>query len=143
MLVRIERRQVIEKYLVLGGIRMLEVYGFDLNEGEVPLAVFWGPDLSGYGVARSQIKFADLRRRDVNIIRAGEVVIVRRPEKSEPFRETLQHAFGKDQTTLFCLRLQDLEDEFLLPHACVARNVHFLGYLSQRVDVHFLQIADI
>ena len=46
----------------------------------------------------------------------GQVVVIRGAQKSESVRQAFQHAFGEDQSALLGLRLQDLEDQFLLAH---------------------------
>ena len=82
----IQRRQVIEKYLVASLVRVLEVDGFNLDQGKVTLSIFWRTYLSGYGVTGAQIELADLRRRDVDIIRARQIVVVGGTEESETIR---------------------------------------------------------
>src|SRR5439155_1033354 len=81
----------------------------------------------------------DLRWRDVDVIRARQVVVVRRSEESEPVRQYLEHALREDQPTLLGARLQDLEDQLLLAHAGRARHVEALGDFGQRADAHVLE----
>jgi hypothetical protein len=94
--------------------------------------------LTGDCVAGAEVEFADLRGRDVDIVRAGEVVVFRRAEESESVGEAFQNAFGKDQAVLFGLCAQYLKDQFLLAHPARAGNVQFLGNLGEVGDVLFL-----
>ena len=74
---RIERRQVVEEDFVARDLGVFEVDGFDFNQREVALAVFRRAHLSRDGVAGAQIELANLRRRDVDIVRAREIVVLR------------------------------------------------------------------
>ena len=138
---RIERSEVVEKDFVASDFGIFEVYGFDFDQGEVALAVFRRADLAGDGVAGAEIEFADLRGRDVNVVRAGEVVVFGGAEEAESIGEALEDAFGEDQTVLFGLGTEDLEDQLLLAHAGCAGNVQLLGDLCQVGDVLFLQLG--
>ena len=73
----------------------------------------------------------------------GQVVVIRGAQESEAVGQALQDAFGEDQAALLGLRLQDLEDQLLLAHPGVARDVQVLGYLRQGGDVHLLQVANV
>src|SRR4030095_14064942 len=80
---RIERRQVIEENLVARDLGVFKVDGFDFDESEVAFAVFGGTDLAGDGIAGTQVELADLRRRDVDVVRTGKVVVLGRTEEAE------------------------------------------------------------
>ena len=118
---RIERRQVVEENFVARDFRVLEVDRFDFDQREVALAVFRRADLAGDGVAGAQIELADLRRRDVDVVRARQVVVFRRAQEAEAVGQAFQHAFGEDQAVLFGLGAEDLEDQLLLAHAARRR----------------------
>ncbi len=90
---RIERSEVVEEDLVLCGIRVLEIDGFDFDQSEVSFTVLRRSDLPRDCVPRSQVKLANLRRRDLNIVRPRQVVVVRSAEKAEPFRQAFEYAF--------------------------------------------------
>ncbi len=138
---RIERRQVVEEYLIAGNFGIFEVDGFDLDQREVAFAVLGRANLAGDGVAGAQVEFADLRRRDVDIVRAGQVVVFRSAQEAEAVGQAFEHAFGEDQAALFGLRAEDLEDQLLLAHAGGAGNVQFLGDLGQVSDVLIFQFC--
>ena len=142
-IVGIKRSQVVEEDLVSRFVRMLEVDGFDLDQGEIALSIFRRTYLAGNGIAGAQIELADLRRRNVDVVRSGQIVVVRRAEESESVRQGFENAFTEDEAALFGLRLQDLEDQFLLPHSGSSLNVEVLGNLRQRRDVHFLKLGNV
>src|SRR5438445_659418 len=73
---RIERRQVVEQNLVAGLVGRFEVDRFNLDQCEVFLAFVWRTNLSADGVAGLEIKLANLRRGDVNVVGAGQIVVV-------------------------------------------------------------------
>ena len=136
---RVQRRQVVKEDLVARDFGILEIDRFDFNQGEVALAVLGRADLAGDGVAGAQIEFADLRRRNVNIVRAGQVIVFRRAQKAEAVGQAFQHALGKDQTVLLRLGAEDLEDQLLLAHAAGARDSQILGDFRQIRDVFLFQ----
>ncbi len=137
----IERRQVVEENLVARDLGILEVDRFDLDQREVALAVLGRADLAGDGVAGAQIELADLRRRDVDIVRARQIVVLGRAEESEAVGQAFENALGEDEAVLFGLGAQDLEDQLLLAHAGGAGNVQLLGDFRQIGDVLVFQFC--
>ena len=87
-LVGIERRQVVEIDLVPRLFRVLEIEGVDLEQREVALAFFRAADVAFDGVAGAQAEAADLRGRDVDVVRAGQVVGLGRAKKPKPSERT-------------------------------------------------------
>ena len=142
-LLRIERRQVLEEELVARLLGRLEVDRLDLDQREVALAFLRRPDLARDGVAGLQVELADLRRRDVDVVGAGQVVVVRRAQEAEAVGQHFEHAFGEDEAALLGLRLEDLEDQLLLAHAGRAGDVQVLGDLRELLDAHVLQLVDV
>ncbi len=112
--IRIERRQVVEEDLVPGYRGVFEIDQFHLEEGEIALAFLGGPDLAGDGVAGAKIKAPDLGRRDVNIIRPGEVIVIRGPQEPKAVRQYFQDAASENNPVFFHLGLEDGENELLL-----------------------------
>ena len=139
----IERRQVVEEDLVARFLGRLEVDGVDLDQREVPLAFLGRADLAGDGVAGAQVEAADLRGRDVDVVRTRQVVVLGRAQEAEAVRQAFQHAFGEDQAALLGLGLQDLEDQLLLAQAGGAGDVHVLGDLVELLDAHVLQLDQV
>ncbi len=142
-LVGIERRQVVEEDLVARFLGRLEVDGVDFDQREVALAFLGRADLAGDGVAGAQVEAADLRGRNVNVVGAGQVVVLGRAQEAEAVGQAFEHAFGEDQAALFGLRLQDLEDQLLLAQAGGAWHAHVLGDLVQVLDAHVLELHQI
>ena len=142
-LVGIERREVVEEDLVAGFLGRLEVDGVDLDEREVALAFLGRADLAGDGVAGAQIEAADLRGRDVDVVGAGKIVVLGRAQEAEAVGQAFEHAFGEDETALFGLRLQDLENELLFAQAGGAGDAHVFGDLVELLDAHVLQLDQV
>ena len=113
----IERREVVEEDLLARHVGVLEVDRLDLDQGEVALPFLRRAHLAGDGVAGAQVEAADLRRRDVDVVGTGQVVVLGGAQEAEAVRQALQHALGEDQARLLGLRLQDREDQILLAHA--------------------------
>ena len=67
-----------------------------------------------------QVEVADLRGRDVDVVGAGQIVVVGRAQEAEAVGQDFQHAFGEDVAFFFALGLQDLEDQVLLAEAAGA-----------------------
>ena len=127
----IERREVVEENLVAGLLGRLEVDGLDLDQREVLLSLVRRADVAADGVAGLEVELADLRGRDIDVVRAGQVVIVGRAEEAVAVGEDFEHAFGKDVALFFALGLEDLEDEVLLAEAGGSGDVEAAGELGQ------------
>src|SRR5208337_57840 len=89
---RIKRGEVVKEDFVAGDLGVLKIDSFNLDEGEVALAVLGRADLAGDGVAGTQVEFANLRWGDVDVVGAGEIVIFRCAEEAEAVRQALQNA---------------------------------------------------
>src|SRR2546422_2439583 len=113
-LLRIQRRQVVKKNLIARFIRGLKVDGFDLNQSKILFTLMRRTHLAADRIACLQIELANLRRGYVNVVRAGQVVVVGRAEKAVTVGQNFQYALGKDVAFFFTLRLENLEDQVLL-----------------------------
>ena len=125
------------------GLGRLEVDLVDLQQREVALAFLGRPDLTHHRVARAQVEAADLRRRDVDVVGAGEVVLVGRAQEPEAVGQRLEHALGVDPPALGGLRLQDREDQVLHAHArgvLDAQLVGERGELGERLLLELLHV---
>ena len=142
-LLRIERREVLEEELVARLVGRLEVDRLDLDQREIPLAVFRRPHLAGDRVAGLQVELADLRRRHVDVVGARQVVVVGRAQEAESVRQHFEHAFGEHEAAQLGLRLEDLENQILLAHAGRAGDVQILGDLGELLNAHVLQVVDV
>src|SRR4029077_8690860 len=102
-----ERCKVVEENLVAGLFRLLVVDPLDLQQRKVPFPFLGRADLPGYDVTGAQVEAADLARGDVDVVRAGEIVVIRRPQKAETVREDLEDSLAVHEAVLFGLRPQD------------------------------------
>ena len=141
-LLRIQRRQVVEQDLVARLVGRLEVDRLDLDQREIFLALMRRADLAADGVAGFQVELADLRRRHVNVVGPGQVVVIGRAQEAVAVREDFQHTFGEDVSFFFTLRLQDLEDEVLFAESAGAGELQGSGDLGQLGNVFFFQFSD-
>ena len=126
-LVGIERRQVVEIDLVARLVRVLEIDRVDLQQREVALAFFRRTDMAFDGVAGAQAEAADLRGRDVDVVRAGEVVRFRRAQEAEAVGENLDDAFADDVDFLLRELFEDREHQLLLAHGAGVFDFLFFG----------------
>src|ERR1044072_390901 len=138
-LLRVEGRQVVEEDLVPGDLGVLEVDRLDLDQGEVPLALLGLPDRAGDGVAGAQVEAPDLARGDVDVIRAGQVVVLGGTQEAEAVGQALEDPLGEDEPALLGLRLEDLEDQLLLAQRGGALDAEVLGDLGELADAHLLE----
>src|SRR2546425_10944541 len=95
--------------LVFRPVRILVADRFDFQQRKKTLLLLWRTDLAGDGVAGLQIEATNLRRRDVDVLRARQVVETLRAKKAEAFRQDFQHAFGEQNAAAFGVLLEDLE----------------------------------
>ena len=72
-------------------------------------------NLSAHVVAGPQAEALYLRRRDVDVVRAGEIAPVLAAQKSVAFGQDLEHAVAVQHDVGVEKILLDLEDEILLP----------------------------
>src|SRR5262249_40160920 len=140
---RIERVEVVEEDLLARLLRRLEVDRLDLQQREVPLGVLRRPDLAGNSVAGAKIEAPDLGRRDVDVVRPGQIVVVRRSQESETVGKNLENALGEDEAVLLRLRLEDLEDQLLLSQAAHVLDVQITGDDVEVRDALFLQFGKV
>ena len=141
-LLRIERRQVVEENLVARLFGRLEVDGLDLDQREVLLAFVRRAHVAADGVAGLQVELADLRGRDVDVVGAGQIVVVGRAEEAVAVGQDLEHAFGEDVAFFFALGLKNLEDQVLLAEAAGAGDVEAARKLAQLRDIVFFQLRN-
>ena len=85
---RMERRQVVEADLLAQLVGILEVDRLDPQQGEVALVLLGRPDLARDDRAGLEAEAADLARGDIDIVGAGEVVVVGASKKPKPSGRT-------------------------------------------------------
>ena len=70
---RVQRRQVLEHDLVLVGFRVEAVDAVQLGQCDVAFAILRGADFALDRVAGAQVEAADLRWRNVDVVRVGQI----------------------------------------------------------------------
>ena len=143
LLLGVEGGEVVEEDFLSGHVGVFEVDRFDLEEGEVSLAILGGPDLSGDRVAGAEVEPADLGGGDVDVVGAGEVVVIGCAQEAEAVGEGFENAFAVDHPVLFRMGLQQGEDQLLFAHARSALHLQFLGQLRQFVDLLLFQLLQV
>ena len=93
-LIRKQRRQIVEIDLVLGFFRIFKIQRVDLQQRKIAFAFFRAADVALDGVAGAKPETADLRGRDINIVGSGQIVGIRRAQKSKTVGENLDDAFA-------------------------------------------------
>jgi hypothetical protein len=111
---RIERRQVVEVDAVAQRLGQFEVDRIHLQQGKVALAVLRCADLTFHRVAGAQPEAAHLGGGDVDVVRPGEEVRLRRAEESEAVRQDFEGAVAVDRLLVLGERLEDREHDVLL-----------------------------
>jgi hypothetical protein len=133
-LVRVAGAQVVEGDAVLGLVRLVAVDALHLEQRQVPLALLGRAHLPQHRVAGAQVEALDLAGRDVDVVRAVQVVPVLRAEEAVPFRENLQHALAPEHDLGVQQVLLDAVDKVLLAEPRVVRDVEPFGHLVQLGD---------
>src|SRR5215813_6117587 len=129
--VRIKRSQVIKENALARHFGRLEIDCLDLDEGKIALTFLGGTYLTGYRVTGAKIKFSDLGRANIDIIRTWQIVVVRCSQESEAVGERFKYPLGKYQAGFLGLSLQDLENKLLFAHAGGARYIKLLRNLGE------------
>ncbi len=139
---RVIRRQIIEENLLTRFFRWFEADCVDTNQSEIILTVFRRAHLAGDRIPRAQIEPADLRRRDIDVIRSRQVVVVGRPEEAETLGQGLENTLCEDQSFLLGLCLKNRKDQLLLAQAADAGNLQRAGYLGEFGDVVLFKFSN-
>ena len=139
LLLGIERREIVEENLLTSPFRLVVVDELDLEERKVPLALLRSSNLPRYDISGPQVEAANLAWGDIDVVGSMEVVRVGSSEEPETVGQDFKHTIRRDCTVLFCLRLQDGENEFLLTHRRDAVDVEVLGKLREFANALFLE----
>src|SRR5262249_16343485 len=132
-----------EEDLVLLRRRQLPVDAVDPQEREVTFGFLWRTNGAGDGVAGAQREAPDLRRRDVDVVRAREIVVVRRAQEAEAVGQGLEDAVGPDLALLVGLGVQEGEDELLPPHRGGALDGVLVRELGELCDALALHLGEV
>ncbi len=141
-LLRIERREVVEEDLVARLLGRLEVDGLDLDQREILFALVRRADVAADGVAGLEVELANLGRRHVDVVRPGQIVVVRRAEEAVAVGQNFKDALGEDVALFFALCLENLEDKVLLAESARARNLKRARNAAQFRNVFFFEFGD-
>ncbi|CFO67099.1 Uncharacterised protein [Bordetella pertussis] len=142
-LVGVQRRQVLEHDAMLDRFRGRAVDLVHLDQREIALAILRGAYFALDGVAGVQVEAADLRRRDVDVVGAGQVRGVRRAQESEAVGQDFQHAVAEDLFALLGAPLHDGEHQLLLAQAVGVLDFQAGGHFQQLRHVQRLQFIEV
>ena len=142
-LVGIERREVVEVDLVAGLFGVFEIDGAHLQKSEVALALLRAADFALDGIAGTQAEAADLGGRNINVVGAGEVVRLWRPQKAETVLEDLDDAFADDVDLVLGELFENCEHQLLLAHGRGILDVLLLGKNQQFGGGFGLQVLEL
>ena len=126
-LVGIERRQIVEMDLVADLLRIVEIDRVDLEQREIALAFLRAADRPFDRVAGLQREAADLRGRDVDVVRTGQIVGVGRAQEAEAVLQHFDDAVADDLDVLRGELLEDREHQLLLAHDAGVLDLELLG----------------
>jgi hypothetical protein len=121
-LLGIERREVVEQDFVARLFGRLEVDRLDLHQREIFLAFVRRPHVAVDGIAGFQVEFANLRRGNIDVVGAGQIVVISGAEKAVAVRQNFQDAFSENVAFLFALRLKNPVNQVLLAEAAGTGN---------------------
>ena len=141
-LVGIERRQIVEVDLVARLLGVFEVQRIDLEQRKIPLALLWAADVAVDRVAGAKSEPPDLRGRNVDVVRTGQVVRFRRAQKAEAVRQHLHHALTDNIGLAGGELLQDAEHQLLFAHGRGILDLELFGkrdQLSRALCFEFLE----
>ena len=107
--------------------RIFEIERIDLEQREVALAFLRAADVAVDGIAGAQAEAADLRGRDVDVVRTRQIIRFRRSQKAEAVRQHLDDAFADDVGFARRELLEDAEHQLLLAHGRGVLDLELLG----------------
>ncbi len=113
-LVGVEGREILERNTVLRHRRLVIVDQFDSQHGEEAFALFGAPYLAVDSVAGLEVKEPYLGGGDVDVVGAREIGVLGRAQEAVAVRQDLQRSVGVDDAAFLGVRLEGIEDEFLL-----------------------------
>ena len=116
------------------------VDGLHAQQAEELLVVLWRPHLTADAVAGAKTEAANLRLRDVDVIRAGKES--RTAQKTEAVFDDLEDAVAEDLPIFLRLRAQQTHHLFLLRQATKRRNLEVSGHLGQFLGRLGLELGD-
>ena len=129
--------------LVLRLVRVFLVHRLDFEQREETLLFFGRPDLARDQVAGLQVKPANLGGRDIDVLRAGEVIEALGAQEAEAFGQDFQHALREEHPGALGILLEDVEDHLVLAHRAEVLDAQLARHLVQLGHGHRLQLGDV
>src|SRR5690606_32638966 len=105
--------------------------------------VFGRPNLTRDQIAGLQIETANLRRRYVDVFRAGEIIETLRAQEAVAIGQHFKHTFGEQYAGAFGIFLEDVENDLVLAHRAVILHGQIFGHVVQVVHLHRLKFGDV
>ena len=124
---RIKRRQIVKMNLVLRLLGILKIDRGNLQQCKITFAVLGAPDWTIDGIARSQSKASDLRRRHIDVVGAGQIVRLRRAQEPETILQRLEHTAAHDLDVAVGEFFEDRKQHVLLAHGRRILDIEFFG----------------
>ena len=113
--------------LVADLLGILEIDRVDLEQREIALALLRAADRAVDGVAGAQAESPDLRGRDVDVVRTGQVVRIGRAQEAEAVLQHLDDAGADDLDLARGQLLEDREHQLLLAHGAGVLDLELFG----------------
>ena len=135
-------RQIVEADLFAQLVRVFEVDRLDAQEREVTLVFLGWPDLPGDDGAGLEAEAADLAGGNVDVVRAGKVIVVGAAQEAEAVGQDLERPFAVHQAVLLDALFEDLEDQILLFEPHVLDDALALGSTNELRHRHFLKLGE-
>ena len=135
--------QVVEADLLAELVGVLVVDRLDAEEGEITLVLLGRADLAGDDRAGLEAEAADLAGGDVDVVGAGEVVVVGAAEEAEAVGEDFERPLAEHQAVLLDPLLEDLEDQVLLLQPRVLDHALRLGGADELGHGHLLKLGEV
>jgi len=139
LLVRVKRRQIVEIDAVADGFRIVEIDRRHPGQSEIALAFLRAANLALNRIAGAKPEAANDRRRDIDVVRPGEIIGFGRTQEAEAVVQHLDRSGAHDLDAVFGLDLEDREHQILLAHRRRALDTHLLSCRDQLGGRLFLQ----
>ena len=137
-----QRGQIVEADLLAQLVGIFEVDRLDAQQREVPLVFLGRPDLPGDDGTGLEPEPTNLAGGDVDVVGAGEVVVVRAAQEAKAVGQYLERSLPVHEAVLLDPLFQDLEDQVLLLEAHVLGDAFALGGANQLRHRHFLKLGE-
>jgi len=129
--------------LVARVVGVLEIDRIDLEEGKIALSFLGRADLALDRIAGAKREPPDLGGRDIDVVRAGEVIGLRRTQETETVLKDFEHPRARDFDFLVGQLLEDREQHILLAHGRGILDLEFFGKAEQICRRLGLEIAEL